>query len=147
VRDDSTLVALTRLLAERAPEHFCSTCIGLRLGVGLHRVRDALAVLAGEIVVHAVERLCSVCGRNTLTYGLTPKDAEASDETLTRFLTDGGDSGACQTCLARQLGLSLYTVQKGFWRLRASGRAVMTTGTCCLCGKLRILLQLTGPPA
>ena len=73
VKGDAAVVA--RFLRENAPAHFCSSCIGIRLEVGVNRARSALATLAREVRIESPATACSECGGRTLTYWL-PSDGE-----------------------------------------------------------------------
>jgi hypothetical protein len=130
-------------LARHSSAEFCSRCTALGVHLGAPEVRTALFELAKHIVIKMQVNTCSACRRQMVTYRFDTGEAAVPDGLLAKLLMARGGSGVCQTCLAKDLRLTVRDVQKAFWGLRVTDRARLTTGHCGVCEKLRMLLWVS----
>jgi hypothetical protein len=139
----SSATVLASFLTRHAPASFCFSCLAVHTSSSVRDVRTTLGRLRLEIVVADRRNSpCASCDRQSTTFGFVPKDALDPEAAIASFLETVAHQAACQTCLARRIGLDPYALQTGAARLRAARAAHVAPGTCGLCAQPRLLVRL-----
>lgn len=132
-----------RFFTAKAPDRFCPGCLAIELQLPLSDVREASRTIATHIVIARGAAVCAGCGRETVGYGLSTRDADAEGLAVAEFLRRGECSAICHSCLARAVKLPSPVFEKAVERLKREHGVRVQMGLCGLCGRSRAIVVTT----